>query len=81
MMPIVSYLKNRTLSEDRNTSCRLKVQLSHFLMIGDVLHKMGFSHPYLRCLTPNKADYVMREVHEGVYGNHSGARLLVHKLI
>ena len=33
------------------------------------------------CLTPDKADYVMREVHEGVCENHSGARSLVHKLI
>ena len=28
-----------------------------------------------------ETDYVMREVHEGICGNHSGARSLVHKLI
>ena len=28
-----------------------------------------------------EADYVMREVHEGIYGNHSGSRALVHKLV
>uniref|UniRef100_A0A2N9ICY4 Uncharacterized protein n=1 Tax=Fagus sylvatica TaxID=28930 RepID=A0A2N9ICY4_FAGSY len=28
-----------------------------------------------------EADYVMREVHEGICGNHSGARSLVHKLV
>ena len=50
-------------------------------MIGDVLYKRGFSRPYLRCLTPGKVDYVMREVHEGVCGNYSEARSLVHKLI
>ena len=37
--------------------------------------------PFIRCLTPGEANYVMREVHEGVGGNHSGACLLVHKLI
>ena len=36
---------------------------------------------YLRCLSPEEADYVMREVHEGIYGNHSGSRSLVCKLI
>ena len=41
----------------------------------------GFSQPYLRCLIPNKADYIMKEVHEGVCGNHSRARSFVHKLI
>ena len=35
----------------------------------------------MRCLVPKEADYVMREVHERVYGNHSGSWLLVHKLI
>ena len=47
----------------------------------DVLYKRGFSHPYLRCLSPEEADYVMREVHEEICGNHSGSRSLVHKLI
>jgi len=28
-----------------------------------------------------KADYVMREIHEGICGNHSGSRSLVHKLV
>ena len=30
---------------------------------------------------PKEADYVMREIHEGICGNHSGARSLVNKLI
>lgn len=34
-----------------------------------------------KVLIPDKADYVMREVYEGVCGNHLGAQLLVHKLI
>ena len=79
--PIVSYLKSGTLLEDHNASRRLKVRSSHFVLINDVLYKRGFSHPYLRCLAPAEANYVMREVHEGVYGNHLRARSLVHKLI
>ena len=51
------------------------------MLVTDVLYKKGFSWPYLRCLTPNEVDYVMREVREGVCRNHSGARSLVHKLI
>ena len=45
------------------------------------MYKRGFSHPYLRCLSPEEADYVMREVHERIYGNHSRSQSLVHKLI
>ena len=50
-------------------------------MIKDVLYKRGFSRPYLRCLGIEEADYVMREVHEEIYGNHLGSRSLVHKLV
>ena len=35
----------------------------------------------MRCLSHDEVDYVMREVHEGICRNHSGARSLVHKLI
>ena len=78
---IVAYLKNGTLLEDRDESRRLKVRVARFVLIADVLYKRGFSRPCLRCLTPDEVDYVMREVHEGVCGNHSGARSLIHKLI
>ena len=80
-MPIISYLKSGILLEDHDASHRLRVQSSHFVLIEDVLYKRGFSRPYLKCLALAKANYVIREVHEGVYGNHLGARLLVHKLI
>ena len=78
---IIAYLKNGTLLEDRDESRRLKVWAARFVLIADVLYKKGFSWPYLRCLTPNEADYVMREVHEGVCGKHSRVRSPVHKLI
>ena len=51
------------------------------MLIKDVLYKKGFSRPYLRCLSNEEADYVMREVHKGICINHSETRSLVHKLI
>ena len=35
----------------------------------------------MRCLVLDKANYIMRKVYEGVYGNHSRACSLVHKLV
>ena len=46
-----------------------------------VLYKRGFSQPYLRCLVLDEANYVLREVHKGACGNHSGIRSLVHKVV
>ena len=79
--PLIAYLQLGTLSDGKDATRKLKVQASRFVLIRDVLYKRGFSRPYLRCLSHNEADYVMREVHEGICGNHSRARSLVHKLI
>ena len=79
--PLIAYLRSGILPDGKDTARKLKVQASRFELIRDVLYKRGFSRPYLRCLSHDEADYVMREVHEGICGNHSGARSLVHKLI
>ena len=78
---LVSYLKNGMLSDGKEAARKLKVQAARFVLIKDVLYKRGFSHPYLRCLGPEEADYVMKEVHKRICKNHSGLWLLVHKLI
>jgi hypothetical protein len=50
-------------------------------MLQGTLYKKGFSLPYLRCLAPDEDNYVMREIHEGICGNHSGARALQRKIV
>ena len=79
--PLISYLKAGVLPEEKGAARKLKVQASRFVLIKGVLYKRGFSRPYLRCLCQEEADYVMKEVHKGICGNHSGAQSLVHKLI
>ena len=80
-MPLISYLKTGVLPDGSDAARKVKVQASRFVLIKDVLYKRGFSRPYLRCLCHEEADYVMREVHEGICGNHLRARSLMHKLI
>uniref|UniRef100_A0A2N9F200 Integrase catalytic domain-containing protein n=1 Tax=Fagus sylvatica TaxID=28930 RepID=A0A2N9F200_FAGSY len=70
-----------TLPDNRHEARRLKVRASRFLMLQGTLYKRGFSLPYLRCLAPDEANYVMREIHEGVCGDHSGARALQRKIV
>uniref|UniRef100_A0A2N9GPK1 Uncharacterized protein n=1 Tax=Fagus sylvatica TaxID=28930 RepID=A0A2N9GPK1_FAGSY len=81
MTPIISYLQRGTLPDNRHEARRLKVRASRFLMLQGTLYKRGFSLPYLRCLAPDEANYVMREIHEGVCGDHSGARALQRKIV
>ena len=81
MTPILSYLKDGRLSEEKDEAKKLTVRSAGYVLMDEVLYKRGFSQPYLRCLAPNEANYVLREVHEGASDNHSGARSLIHKVI
>ena len=81
MTPIVIYLKDRRLPKDKDEARKLRIRAAKYVLIDEVLYKWGFSQPYLRCLTPNELNYVLREIHEGACGNHSGVRALVHKVI
>ena len=79
--PIISYLKEGKLPEGKDEAIKLRVRAARYLLINEVLYKRGFSQPYLRCLAPDEANYVLREVYEGACGNHSGARSLIHKVV
>ena len=37
--------------------------------------------PILKCVRKEDANYILKEVHEGIYGNHIGARTLVGKTL
>ena len=73
MTPIISYLKDGKLPEGKDEAIKLRVKAARYVLINEVLYKRGFSQPYLRCLTPDEANYVLREIHEGACENHSGA--------
>jgi hypothetical protein len=76
---IIQYLKNGLLPEDKARTRKIKVQVTRYSLLGGILYKRGYSEPLLKCLSKTKAEYVMKEIHEGVCGNHSGGQMLVHK--
>ncbi|XP_023904501.1 uncharacterized protein LOC112016214 [Quercus suber] len=79
--PIVFYLKDGVLLEDKEEARKLRVKGAKFVLVVKVLYKRGFSQPYLRCLKPDKSLYVLRDVHEGACENHLGAKSLVYKMV
>ena len=81
MTPIVLYLKDRRLLEGKDEARKLRIKAARYVLMDEVLYKRGFSQPYLRCLAPDEVNYVLREVHEGACGNHSGAKSLIHKVV
>jgi len=70
MTPIVGYLKEGKLPQGRDKARKLRIKSAKYILMDKVLYKRGFSQPYLRCLASDEANYVLREVHEGICGNH-----------
>jgi ribonuclease HI len=78
---ITQYLRNGQLPEDKTSSRKVKMQAARYTLVGDVLYKRGYTLPLLRCLSESEANYVLREIHEGVCGSHMGGRMLAHKAV
>ncbi|XP_014489934.1 uncharacterized protein LOC106752716 [Vigna radiata var. radiata] len=51
-------------------------KIARYCLIGDELYRRGYVTPLLKCLLENEAEYVMRELHEGACGRHTGGRTL-----
>ena len=80
MTPIVCYLKEGWLAEDKAEARKIQIRATRFVIIDDVLYRRGYSLPYLRCANSEEAHYVLREINR-VYRNHAGARSLAGKAL
>jgi len=83
--PIISYLKDVTLLDDRAEARKLQHMATLYVLLGDILYKKSYSNvhidPYLRCIGPEEARKVMQEIHDGDCGNNVGGCSLAHKVI
>ncbi|KAL5580651.1 hypothetical protein UlMin_013093 [Ulmus minor] len=81
MDPIITYLRDGILPEDKFKARRLRFKSARYYLDKDKIRKRSFSSPSLTCLNEDQAKYVLQEVHEGVCGNHSSGRALAHKVL
>ena len=81
MDPIWDYLLGGLLPSDPKEAAKLGTRSARFNVHKGRLYKRGFFAPILKCIEERDADYVLKEVHEGVCGNHIGARALVGKVL
>ena len=79
--PITLYLQGHYHSSDRNEAKRLKHRSRDFALIEGQLYKKGISQPMLKCITEIEGIQILREVHNGTFGSHSGPRALAAKVI
>lgn len=78
---IIAYPRDEKLPEDREEARKARLRATRYLLIGEDLYKRSFTLPYLKCLRPTEAEYALREVFEGICGQHLGGRNLAHKIL
>ncbi|XP_022156070.1 uncharacterized protein K02A2.6-like [Momordica charantia] len=80
MDPIKDFLEGK-VSTDLKETKRMARKEARYMLRNGTLYRCGFSLPLLKCIFKEDGEYVSREVHEGVCGNHSGARSLPVKVV
>ena len=79
MTPYKNFLIQGVLpSIEDETQC-LKRKVNYYVILDGELFKRGLTTPLLKCLNSQHEDNIMRELHEGIYGLHTGGRSLATK--
>ncbi|GJS19893.1 reverse transcriptase domain-containing protein [Tanacetum coccineum] len=79
MTPIIEYLKEGTLPDDKKEASKLRIKARQYELLEGILYRRSFLKPWLRCVGPLQANYVIREIHEGSCSMHAGPRSVVAK--
>nr|GEX77104.1 reverse transcriptase domain-containing protein [Tanacetum cinerariifolium] len=67
------------LPEEKKKARTVRHKAGRYAVINEVLYKKSFFGPWLRCIGPLQANYVLREIHEGSCSMHAGPRSVVAK--
>lgn len=59
----------------------MKYQLKRHILTDKVLYRRAHTFLFLICLDKYEADYMLREIHKGICGNHSGAKSMAFKTL
>ena len=81
MDPIWDYLVDGTLPSDPKEASKLRARSTRFTIHWGTLYKRGFFAPILKCVGKEDANYILREVHEGICGKNIGAQTLAGKAV
>ncbi|GKB85296.1 reverse transcriptase domain-containing protein [Tanacetum coccineum] len=71
----------KTLPAEVSKARAVRRKSQRFTVINGVMYKKSFLEPWLRCVGPLQANYVLREIHKGFCSMHPGTRSVVAKAL
>nr|GEW16196.1 hypothetical protein [Tanacetum cinerariifolium] len=81
MTQIANYLKEDVLPGDNKEARKFRLKAHKYELMEGVLYRRSFLTLWLRCIGPLQANYVMREIHEGLCSMHARPISVVAKAI
>lgn len=82
MDAIIVFLKEGKLSDDHKEAHRIRPKSARFNLTAEGhLYRRSFTRPLLRCVHPSQVEDFLHEIHEEVYGSHTGGMSLAHRAI
>ncbi|CAL8996410.1 unnamed protein product, partial [Prunus brigantina] len=79
--PIIDYLVNENLLEDKSEARKIKQKAARYYMKSDMLIRRSYSGPHLTCIKYPQTLEVLCKIHDDECGNHAGGRSLAKKAL
>ncbi|XP_052172206.1 uncharacterized protein LOC127788137 [Diospyros lotus] len=81
MDPLLLYLREERLPQVDSEAQEVRRKARSYVLVNGELYRRSFSQPLLKCIKLREADYILREIHEGICGSHIEARTLSQKAL
>src|SRR4051794_40335374 len=77
--PIFNYLKDETLPDDEILARQTERRAKSYKIINKELYKRSVKSVLQRCISPEKGQEILLDIHQGECGHHASSRALVAK--
>ena len=81
MDPIVLFLNEDILLEEKSESKNVQRKTQFWLFEDQKLYKRSFVGPYLLCIYLEASELLLEELHEGICRSHTEGRFLSHRVL
>ena len=82
MDSVIQFLKDDILPKEKVEVDKIRRKATSYWLSKDhKLYKRSISGPYLLCIHPEQTESLLEEMHEGIYGSHTGGRSLAHRAL
>ena len=78
---IVTYIREGSLPDDKKEARKVVQKAARYSIISGCLYKRSYSGPYLKCVERAESIDILREIHGGECGNHTGGRSTAQKIL